>query len=109
MNDSLEPLTIPPLPFGEVVDLRDYQASDGETYFVEIRRMRRSGRYFAHYERPCGGVVIDARRWSYGVPSMPTVQRAFNMAKRHIEFILEDRPGWCFENEDGSISEDALP
>ena len=93
------PRVIPPCPLGEPVELREYAASDGETYLVEIRMLRGSKKYFPHYEHPRGADSLD-RVWSRAFPSQKTVRRAFNLARRQIECFLEDLPGWDVEKED---------
>ena len=115
-----ETLTIPSLDIGDPVEIKDYEASDGRTYLVEIRMLRASKRYFPHYQRPCRTMIqhnesgpsahmseagpvaagSSGMRWSYAFPSRSTVRRAFNTARRHIEFMLEDAPGWNMERED---------
>ena len=54
-----EPLVIPPCPLGEPVELREYAASDGETYLVEIRLLRGSKKYFPYFLEDLPGWDVE--------------------------------------------------
>lgn len=69
---------------GELVDVRTHKPKNYDREFIiEIRRLRGSGKFFAHVEAPNGlWYVIN---WS-----RETQQKAYNSGKKMLDFFDED-------------------